>query len=74
MEAITKKMHYAKFKIVAKHKNKREYIGKALEKLRDDTLEKGRYYLLQYRGAAHQPYVVRRVNKPTGTSDWILIK
>lgn len=73
MEVITKKLNYAKLRIVAKHKDKKEYIGRADQESTDKTLKKGRYYLLEFRGVAYQPYVIRRVDKPKN-SEWILIK
>ncbi len=74
MEAITKHRNYAHFKIVAQYKKEKKYIGKALENISGDTIEKGRYYILSYRGPSPYPYVGKRVNKPRISNDLILIK
>jgi hypothetical protein len=74
MEAITKHRNYARFEIVAKYMRKKKYIGKALENIRGDTLQKGRYYILEYHKPSPYPYVGKRVNKPKETKELRLLK
>jgi len=71
IEAITKKGYYLDMYIILVSKDENKYIAFSKKDSSDGTVKKGKIYLLETKGMAEQPYIIKQLTEIPTTSIWI---